>query len=101
MARKETRAESSSRLRSKASRTVHAGLKARGIVIPEIDGASDDDSDLRNLQEWQALERAFDDAEKSAQAGNPTWNADSAVSGLSADTMDSGKPASPKPGKGL
>jgi hypothetical protein len=68
MTKGETRAESIERLQKQAMRKVHAGLKARGINIPEIEGASEDDAPLRNLQEWQAIASAFESDEKSAQA---------------------------------
>jgi hypothetical protein len=96
--REETRAESIERLRKAAIRDVKAGLKKRNIAIPEIEGASEDDATLRDLQEWQAIARGFEDADKasenSASAENRTWGA---VDTSSADAMDSG---TPKTGKG-
>lgn len=98
---KENRAESLDRLRKAAIRDVKAGLKKRNINIPEIEGASEDDAALRDVQEWQAIARAFKDAdeaaESSAPADNRTWgSADASAS--SAGTMDSDTPKSPKKG---
>lgn len=102
MARNENRAQSIARLRNKAIRAVHAGLKQRGITIPEIEGASEDDDDLRNLQEWQALERAFDDADKAAENSARAGDSASSINTYpSADTMDSGVTGKSKTPKGL
>jgi hypothetical protein len=100
--REETRAESIERLRKAAIRDVKAGLKKRNIAIPEIEGASEDDAALRDLQEWQAIARGFEDADKasenSASAENRGLNLNLTGSGAGVmqDTMDSAS----KTGKG-
>jgi hypothetical protein len=85
--REETRAESIERLRKAAIRDVKAGLKKRNIAIPEIEGASEDDAALRDLQEWQAIARVFEDADKasenSASAENRTVDASLNTFGVS------------------
>lgn len=44
---------------------IRAALKERGVSIEPIDGPSDDPA-LRNLQEWQQIQRALE-----AQSENP------------------------------
>jgi hypothetical protein len=87
MARNESRAESIERLTQTAMRSVKAALKKRNISIPDIEGESEDDMPLRNLQHWQSVAKGLEDAdsvENSAQAGNR------AVSSYPrADAMDS------------
>lgn len=96
MAKGETRAESLKRLQSAAIRKVKAALKERGITVPEIDGPSDDDEALRNVQEWQAIAKAFDEPELPAQADNRAFGVDRYASVQPADAMDSSTPDSTK-----
>lgn len=77
---------------------VKALLKERGITVESIDGPSQDDKDLRFLQELQAIEQAL---ENSATAGNvsPLVPGDSVYSDLGSN--DVAKPSPSKPGKGV
>lgn len=56
---------------AKSFSRVKALLKERGITVEAVDGPSQDDKELRFLQELQQVERALEaDAEKSAREGN-------------------------------
>jgi hypothetical protein len=49
----------------KASRGIKASLKARGIIVADVEGPSDEPH-LRSLQELQAIHQALDESDKAA-----------------------------------
>ena len=50
-------------LTQKAARAIRKSLKERGIEVPEVDGPSTDQPELRGLQELQEIHRALDAAD--------------------------------------
>lgn len=76
-------------------------LKERGITVEAVDGPSQDDAQLRFLQELQQIERALEtSAENSATAGHSTWS--SALDTSSPAMIDSAAPSdSSKSKKGV
>lgn len=84
MAQKSARAASIDKLIGSTVREIRSALKTRGITVPEVDGPSDDDLQLRGLQELQAIAAALktDDEAKSGY----TVGTDFAPSGTSDKT---------------
>lgn len=80
---------------AKSFNKVKALLKERGITVEAIDGPSQDDKELRFLQELQQIEQAL---ENSAREGNSAVSSYPTVS-ASAGAMDSGTPETSKSSK--
>lgn len=78
---------------AKSFSKVKSLLKERGIMVEAVDGPSQDDADLRFLQELQQIERALETpAEISAQAEKSTWGAsDPSTPATSSDASKPGK----------
>jgi hypothetical protein len=74
---------------AKSFSKVKALLKERGITVEAVDGPSQDDKDLRFLQELQQIERALE-SENSSRAENPSLSLNLTGGGerVMQDTMD-------------
>lgn len=82
---KSERAKSIDKLIGSTVREIRNALKTRGISVPEVDGPSDNDLQLRGLQELQAIAaglKADDEAKQPV-----TMSADFATSGTSDKTV--------------